>query len=53
VHLDAPFGEQAGDLLGGAVFLETEFGMGVDVAADLDEARGVGKRRSRRCSWRA
>ena len=43
MDFDAPFGQQCGDLFGGAVLLEAEFGMGVQVAADVDEAGDVGK----------
>ena len=32
---DAPVGEPGRDQVGGAVFLEAQLGMGVDVAADL------------------
>ena len=37
MHLDAPFLEFPGDEVGGAVLLQAQFGVGVDVVADGDE----------------
>lgn len=40
LNVEAAGGKDAGDVGGGFVFLAAEFGMGVNVAADFDEARG-------------
>jgi hypothetical protein len=42
VHRDAPFGELGGHHVGGALLLEAEFGMGVDVAPHGGDGRGLG-----------
>jgi hypothetical protein len=41
VHLVAPFAQQVGDQLAGRAHLEAEFGVGVNLAADVDEGLGV------------
>ena len=42
VDRDAPFGELGRHHVGGAHFLEAQFGMGVDVAPDGGDGGGLG-----------
>ena len=43
VDRDAPVGERLGDHVGGALLLEAQLGVGVDVAAHRGDLRGVGE----------